>query len=292
MPCYGPLIGYYSRELNPSGKRSIVFDKMKSHSGIPIQVPCGQCIGCRLERSRVWAVRCMHEKRMHSDSAFLTLTYDNAHLPPDGSLKLRDLQLFMKRLRKERPAGLRFYACGEYGETTFRPHYHVLLLNTDFSDRKFYKNSGSGEPLYHSSELSNLWPMGHHSIGNVTFESAAYCARYILKKQTGPDSDEYYQGVTKPFVTMSRRPGIAMAWFEKYQAEAFKHDNVIVNGSPQSLNRFYDSKYEVLDPARLAVIKQARRLRAKSHKEDSTKQRLFVRERFEMLKNERFKRDV
>ena len=81
MPCYGPLTAYYSKELNPTGKRSLVFNPKASHSGVPIKLPCGQCFGCRLEHSRMWAMRCMNEKRVcNGDSSFVTLTYDDAHL--------------------------------------------------------------------------------------------------------------------------------------------------------------------------------------------------------------------
>lgn len=294
MPCYGPLTAYYSKDLNPSGKRSLIFDKQKSHSGIPVQVPCGQCVGCRLERSRIWAIRCIHEKRLHSESAFLTLTYSDENIPADGGLRKRDLQLFMKRLRKARFPGIRFYACGEYGETTLRPHYHVLLFNTDFTDKRFYKNSKSNEPLYTSKELQTLWPAGHSSIGTVTFQSAAYCARYILKKQLGPKDqvDAYYGGREKEFTVMSRRPGIGYDWFLKYQKEAYKSDSVIMNGKEVGIPRYYDTKYEGVDKKRLEMLKRLRRARARLNKEDNTKARRFVREKFETLKMDRFKRDI
>ena len=136
MPCFGPLVAYYAAEVSESGKRRLVFDKRHSHSGVKIQLPCGQCIGCRLERSRQWAIRCMHEKSLYSLSSFLTLTYDDDHLPPNGTLVKRDFQLFMKRLRWEMGDGIRFFACGEYGDGNLRPHYHALLFNVDFPDKR------------------------------------------------------------------------------------------------------------------------------------------------------------
>jgi len=101
MPCYSPITGYRSKEINPTGKRSIVFNPAKAEQrDQALQISCGQCIGCRLERSRRWAVRCMHEAQMHRYSCFLTLTYSDEFLPSDGTLVLKDFQDFMKRLRK------------------------------------------------------------------------------------------------------------------------------------------------------------------------------------------------
>ncbi|QCS36305.1 replication initiator protein [Capybara microvirus Cap1_SP_228] len=289
MPCYGPLTAYYSKDVSPTGKRPLVFDKRSSHSGIPIQIPCGQCVGCRLERSRQWAIRCMHEKLMHADAAFLTLTYSDECIPSNYSLKKRDLQLFMKRLRKVRPNGLRFFACGEYGETTFRPHYHVLLFNTYFPDQKFHKMSGQNK-LYVSAELDGIWQNGNCTIGNVTFESCAYTARYAMKKITGPAADAFYGSREPEFLVMSRRPGIGTGYYEKYADQAYRHDTVVVDGRESNIPRFYDTKFEGVDPERLAVLKSIRRKKAKLKKVDQTKRRRFDIERFELLKQEFFKR--
>lgn len=259
MPCYGPLTAYYPKR--DSGDTRLVFDPRKSETGIPIKLPCGKCIGCKLEHSRQWAIRCMHEKRMHSASAFLTLTYDNEHLPAGGTLVKRDLQLFMKRLRKQFGNGVRFFACGEYGEKSLRPHYHVLLLSADFMDRRPV-NTRSANPYYTSPLLSKLWTSGSHIIGNVDFESAAYVARYCTKKITGPKAADHYRGREPEFLVMSRRPGIGTGYLEKFKSELYAHDNCIVNGAESSLPRFYDTKYASLSDtceARLAVLKIARR---------------------------------
>lgn len=256
----------------------LVFKKSDSETGLPILVPCGKCIGCKLEHSRQWAIRCMHEKRMHTDSAFLTLTYSPANLPPGGTLVKRDLQLFMKRYRKIAGDGVRFFACGEYGEKSQRPHYHVLLLNTDFMDRRLIK-TGSEYNLYTSAVLSKLWTAGSHAIGDVNFESAAYVARYCTKKITGPKAADHYKGREPEFLVMSRRPGIGTSYIQKYQSEMYTHDNVIVNGIPSSLPRFYDTKYASLSDtceARLAVLKIARR--RKLNRVDKGTTRLRIRE--------------
>jgi hypothetical protein len=276
MPCYGPITGYYPK--SGSSNKRLVFKPQDSETGIPIKIPCGKCMGCKLERSRQWALRCMHEKRLHKDSAFLTLTYDNANLPPGGTLVVKDLQNFMKRYRKIAGTGVRFFACGEYGEKSLRPHYHVLLLNSDLNDRKLVK-SGSEYNLYASSLLSKLWTAGSHVIGDVNFESAAYVARYCTKKITGPLAKSHYGDRIPEFLVMSRRPGIGAGYVQKYNSELYAHDNCIVNGHPSSLPRFYDQKYASLNDtceARLAVLKIARR--RKIDRKDGGTTRLRIRE--------------
>lgn len=282
MPCYGPLAAYYPKAS--SGNTRLVFKKADSETGIPISVPCGKCIGCKLEHSRQWAVRCMHEKRLHQDSSFLTLTYSPRNLPPGGTLVKRDLQLFMKRLRKQFGTGVRFFACGEYGEKSLRPHYHVLLLNKDFADKRLL-STGSEYNLYASKLLSQLWTQGSHAIGDVNFESAAYVARYCTKKITGPKAASHYGGREPEFLVMSRRPGIGTGYFQKYSEEMYTHDNVIVNGVPSSLPRFYDNKYASLSDtceAKLAVLKIARR--RKLNRVDKGTTRLRIREVVTMAK--------
>ena len=151
----------------------------------PCTIPCGKCIGCRLAHSRQWAVRCVHEASLHERNCFLTLTFDDAHLPVSGSVSVRDVQLFLKRLRKAlsyQNIKIRFFACGEYGDKNLRPHYHLILFNYDFSDdRQLLRQTPYG-PLYISDFLFRLWPYGFHTIGNVTFKSCAYVARYVTKK--------------------------------------------------------------------------------------------------------------
>src|SRR4051794_29862641 len=107
MPCFRPLKGYRARVTNPdTGKRSIVFNARKGFNDLPVDLPCGQCIGCRLERSRQWAIRCSHEAKLHEENCFITLTYAPEHLPPGGTLVVKDFQDFMKRLRFEFGAGI------------------------------------------------------------------------------------------------------------------------------------------------------------------------------------------
>ena len=136
MPCFHPLTGYLARDANASGKRSIVFDpKLALGVDVKRQVPCGRCIGCRLERSRQWAMRCVHEASLYKNNCFITLTFNDYYLPKDGSLHVEHFQKFMKRLRKRFGSGVRYFQCGEYGELLRRPHYHACLFNFDFPDR-------------------------------------------------------------------------------------------------------------------------------------------------------------
>lgn len=263
MACYHPILGYRSRTVNENGKREIVFNPNDGYSDMCVQLPCGQCIGCRLERSRQWAIRCVHEASLHDQNCFITLTYSNDKLPDNGSLVLEDWQKFIKRLRKSySPKKIRYFMCGEYGERFHRPHYHACLFGFDFPDRELFR-SGS-VPLYRSSRLEGLWPFGFSSIGNVSFESAAYVARYITKKVTGDKAAEHYDGRKPEFTTMSRRPGIGSDWIEKFETDVYPFDEVIIRGGVRCMPpRFYDQAYESNPENELQFIKAARYARGK-----------------------------
>lgn len=262
MACDQPLAGYTAREFGPSGKRGITFNPTLSLTGRSFPIPCGRCMGCRLEHSRQWAVRCVHESRLWSDNIFLTLTYDDEHLPEGGTLVRRDPQLFLKRLRDRHGAGIRFYGCGEYGEKSNRPHYHLILFNFAASDKKFYKTAANGETLYTSADIGELWPDGFNVIGDVSFKSCAYVSRYVTDKMKGEAAEGHYAGRLPEFSMMSRRPGIGHGWFEKYGRHAYEWDSVIIDGREARPTRFYDGRYEVLDEKRYAKIKSVRRRKA------------------------------
>lgn len=282
MSCFGPIPAY--RPRRGSGDNRLVFDPRKSETGVKILIPCGRCTGCRLERSRQWAMRCMHEKQMHRASSFLTLTYSDANLPEGGSLSMDHYQQFMKRLRHKFGEGIRFCGCGEYGDTTRRAHYHILLLNADFGDRRFYKPSaGSGLPLYTSQELEGLWKFGQSLIGNVDFDSCAYVARYVMKKVIGDDTFDsslycFETGIVReaPFMTMSRRPGLGRSWYEKFGPHAYEWDSVVFKGVEVPPPRFYDSLR--VGPAINDNLKKKRRRKAALNRADQTLARLRVRE--------------
>lgn len=233
---------------------------------------------------------------MHTDSYFLTLTYRPEDLPPDGNLQLRDFQLFMKRLRKKYPdETIRFYMCGEYGENFSRPHYHVCLFGHAIEDLQYYKRENKFN-LYLSADMEKIWEKGFCVIGDVTFESAAYCARYITKKISGEKAEAHYKGKTPEFSTMSRRPGIGSAWFEKYGDDVYPDDFVVVNGKRCKPPKYYDKLLEKTERKfdeighlhMIDVIKLDREERGKNSP-DTTDERLKVREtiaemRFGLLK--------
>lgn len=304
MPCYHPLKAFQAVNADPSGKRSISFRAdSRDHMGdlrVPLSLPCGRCIGCRLQRSKQWAVRLMHEKSLHERSCFLTLTYDDDHLPSDHSLVLDHMQRFNKRLTKA-VGPIRFFQCGEYGPKTFRPHYHTIIFGHDFSSDRLQTNLSERQELYVSPSLQKLWPYGNHSIGDVTFESAAYCARYILTKITGDLADSHYERVLSSsgeivkvapeFVTMSRRPGIGRGWFDKFSGEVFPNDRVIVRGMEMKPPRAYDKYLEVEDAAMYAAIKDFRRKALELISPDVryyNEARLPAREEFAKLKQKTF----
>lgn len=263
MTCYHPLQGYRSKEPTESGKYHIVFNSKDGYVDLPLTVPCGQCVGCRLSRSKQWAVRCMHEASLYDRNCFITLTYNDDNLPRDKSLKLSHFQSFMKRLRRSAGSGIRFYHCGEYGPKHGRPHYHAILFNFDFSDKEYLFSPG-GEKIYRSAELERFWPYGFSSVGNVTYQSAAYVARYIMKKVVGKGAEVYYGDRKPEYTTMSRRPGIGKAWFTEFYEDVFPDDFVIVDGRKQSVPRYYDSLYEYTYPSDFESVKFKRRERNKS----------------------------
>lgn len=280
MACYHPLQAWRGRAGGPA-----VFCKPVEYPAISLTLPCGQCVGCRLERSRQWAVRMMHEASLHADNCFVTFTYDPEHLPSDLSLNKRHFQLFMKRLRK-RFGKVRFFHCGEYGETTGRPHYHAILFGFQFPDLVFYSED-RGNRVFTSAVLDELWGYGECKIGSVSFESCAYVARYIMKKVTGDLADSFYSRVSvsgelysilPEYVTMSRRPGIAYDWFQKFGNEVFPYDEVISRGFPSRPPRYYDSLLEVSEPSVFDSIKRKRIAEAAKHAEDQTPARLASRE--------------
>lgn len=260
MACYAPLRAWRGK-VQPSGKRSVVFRRSEAALPVPLDLPCGQCIGCRLERSRQWAIRCLHESQLHEESCFVTLTYSDESLPVGGSLpvyKGGDFQLFMKRLRKRVGKPIRFFACGEYGELLQRPHFHACLFGWSPEDKQVFSKSGAGHRLYKSELLDLVWQKGHTWVGDVTFESAAYVARYVLKKVTGDAKAEHYGGKVPEHVSMSRKPGLAAGWYEKFKSDVFPSDECVVRGLPLKPPKFYDKLFEKEAPRAFARLKRKR----------------------------------
>lgn len=290
MPCYHPKQGWRSLKVNPSGKRSIIFGKnnVLANRSDPIYVPCGQCIGCRLEYSRQWAIRLVHEASLYENNCFITLTYNNETIPDDWSLNKKDYQDFMKALRHAiYPKRIRFFHCGEYGEKTYRPHYHAVIFNHDFNDKVYWSNTNAG-PLYVSPTLSKLWNKGQHRIGAVTFESAAYVARYVTKKINGDNAINAYTRIDEEtgevlvvqpeYATMSRRPGIASTWYNKFKTDVFPKDFITIRGKKMFAPKYYTKALELENPKLHRTIKEKRLAHAEDQAKNNTPDRLGVRE--------------
>lgn len=302
MPCFSPLHGYKSAQTNSSGKRSVVFQKKGAFVDLPVTVPCGQCIGCRIDRSQQWATRITHEAQFHTQKVFLTLTYSEENLPEGGTLVLQHLQLFLKRLRKQSGKKIRYFACGEYGDSTDRPHYHIILFGLDFPDKRQHSKNERGDPLFVSETLDTIWGKGNCWIGAVSWSSAAYVARYVIKKVNGEKAVEHYKSVNihtgeifsrKPeFIVMSRRPGIGSEFFAKFQTDLYPSDLAIVGGKPKKVPKFYDKQLEKQSPAVHLRLKSRRTAKAKGQADNNTPERLQIREEVTRSKISTLKRKL
>lgn len=284
MPCYRPIKAYRAALKNATGRRSLVFNPRDAlpvgHPGRELEVPCGQCIGCRLERSRQWAARCIHEAQLYDQNCFITLTYSEEHLPENGSLVLKDFQDFMKRLRKRFGSGIRFFHCGEYGDQYSRPHYHACLFNFDFPDKELLRGD-----LFTSKALCELWPFGFSTVGQVTFESAAYVARYVTKKISGAEYSRVHMvngkfvPITPEYATMSRRPGIGRGWYDKFRSDVYPSDEVVLRGGKKMKPpKAYDRYFEVDNPEVMAELKLQRTTKAEEKAALESYDRLAVKE--------------
>lgn len=278
----------------------ITFQRNKSYVGAKsFPLPCGQCIGCRLDRSRDWATRLTHEAQLHKENCFLTLTYDDVHYPGHGSVDVEVVQRFMKRLRKK-VGPVRFFACGEYGENNHRPHYHILVFGHAFlADRHLWRTTQGGFPVYRSATLEKLWPMGYSEIGTVTVKSAGYVARYITKKITGEASEAHYTvdhpytgeevRIKPEFITMSNRPGIGKGWYDKYSKDAFPSDFLVIEGKKVPVPRYYKKQ---LAEEEAFLVTAKRKEAGHKRKDNNTPERLAIREELQHLRAERLKRNL
>ncbi len=296
MPCYHPMPAV---RMSDGSVRFVSRSKRGAQDSL--ELPCGQCVGCRLERSRQWAMRCLHEASLHQDNSFITLTYDDSNLPRGGSLDYSDFQNFMKRLRKRVGTKVRFYCGGEYGEERMRPHFHACLFGYDFPDKVYYKKTGSGESIYTSKLLESLWPLGLSSVGSVTFQSAAYIARYCVQKVTGDLAEAHYRVVTEDgeiidrvpeFNHMSLKPGIGKPWLEKFRTDVFPRDYVVVNGVKTKPPKYYDRLFEKEDPGSFSEIVAQRELDGYGQRllGEQSDARLAVKEQIAFARNSMLKR--
>lgn len=284
MPCYRPVPAYV-----PLSGGAIVFKEVKNSR--EIKFACGQCIGCRIEKQEMWAIRCYAESKMHDQNCFVTLTYNEENFPQYGSLNYDHFQLFMKRLRR-RVGAVRFFMCGEYGEELERPHYHALFFGLDFADKVKANAIRSNHDIYRSPMLEDLWPHGFSSIGEVNYATARYCATYTTKKITGERAVSHYSRVdpstgeivqlVPEFAHMSLRPGIGFSWLEKYWRDLYTvHDKFILDGKKKKIPRYFDKKMDELVPLLMDDIEFRRFQKAEVHASEQTRDRLAVREKVE-----------
>lgn len=302
MPCYHPLRAFIGP--GDGNKRRVRFRFFLGSE--ETRLPCGQCIGCRLDYSRDWAMRLMHELQLHPYAWFLTMTY--REVPEDGSVHKEHVQLFNKRVREAffrgTDQGFRFFAVGEYGEQTWRPHYHGIYFGLPLSDLVLYKETPGGK-LYNSPQMEKLWGHGYLTVSPVSWEACAYVARYVTKKVNGERKDDHYRRVnpatgevtwlTPEFALMSRRPGLGKGWFDRYQEDVYPDDFVVVGGRKRGPPpRFYDKKLEAVDLDLFQLVKEARLERAQSEKvqANSTPARLAVRETVAQARLNLRKRDL
>lgn len=341
MPCYKPLmaVDVGTRE---NGKKVLkflkgqTFDALKHTDERIIPINCGQCIGCRLERSKQWATRCVFEANFHDHNCFITLTFNDKHLNVNQTLVKRDFQLFMKRLRKlidtkkydpktntyvkrDIPLSkqkiqhtIKYFHCGEYGSKGQRPHHHACLFNFDFEDKKLWQVR-DGIRLYRSAQLEETWPYGFCTIGQVTFQSAAYIARYVMKKWNKDNlskeelynemlnsKDAHYQGRLPEYISMSKgrrtkekkSRGIGAEWFYKYKdTDIYNWDQIILsNGVKLKSPRYYDKIFDEIDPVRYSIIKEERIKKAKQNP-DKGLLRLKVKEKIKLSQIKKLRRE-
>lgn len=246
----------------------------KGYVDLRVTVACGQCVGCRVDRTQDWTTRIVHEASLHDLNQFVTLTYDDRSVPAGETLIKKHFQDFMKRLRKSVDFKVRYFAVGEYGENLGRPHYHAVLFGIDFADKRPHSKNDQGDQLFTSESLDKLWGHGYCFLGEVSVQSAAYVAKYCIKKVNGSMAAFHYGSRAPEFAVMSLKPGIGSGWFEKYQSDVYPSDFVVLRGRKRSPPRFYD---EQIDPEQLRVIKADRLRKAAKYRSEQTPQRLRAR---------------
>lgn len=270
--CTNLIRGWRSRERNPqTGRRGIVYAFRKGLQDRPETVPCGQCMECRLKASRETALRCVHEASLHGQqNCVITLTYATENLPSFGSIEPSHAVKFIKDLRaREQYAakkegrlarGFKTYGCAEYGEKRGRPHYHIILFGWTFEDQIEERH----QPGYYTSDiLTTVWARGQTQIMDLTFESAAYVARYITKKLTGPRKEEYGNKLPEQTVCVTQK-GLGKEWYKEWKEDIYNGDRVYrstrdgrrIGMAPP---KYYDRRYEIENQDQYEKIKEQRK---------------------------------
>lgn len=311
MTCYHPITCVYPSLPDDEGKKRLLFSLPEGYAfdgplvykkidpdiieGYQIKIPCGRCIGCRLDYSRHWAIRSYHEAFMHNANCFVTLTFNDKYLPNDNSVHKDFIQRWLKRFRKYYGDGIRYMLCGEYGSKKGRPHYHLVLYGFDFDDKYVYSER-RGNLYYRSPSLEKIWTLpgcsesaGFSVIGECTFESSAYVARYVTKKVFGSSSKKHYSGREPEFMLMSRMPGLGNEFFNRYYHDMFNTGFVLLpNKFKAPIPRYYVSLLEKTDKELFDCYKldKLQNLYNNLFNEDihSTRERLLAREELKKVK--------
>lgn len=265
MACHYPIAAWRALEPNKdTGKYPVVFSPPKHirKEAESLNLPCGKCVGCRADQAMMWSIRAYHESTSHLANSFLTLTYDDDHLPWDGKISKPDLQNFFKRMRHHYK--LRYIACGEYGELTRRPHYHAIIFGQDFDEAGFC--SRLDENSYTNSFLEKTWGLGHVMVAPCNLASIMYVCGYVNKKIGDVDT----------FSLASRRPYIGHDWLKRYSDDIRRTGCVVISGRkfvvPQ---RYLDADWEGIDDvkAQRKAFAKAKTLKAKPLWEARSKER-------------------
>lgn len=260
--CLSPIKAHRTIDGN------IQFTAKDSHT--ELFLPCGQCIGCRLNHAESWAIRMTHEAQLHDQNCFITLTYNDENLPPNGSLNYDHVTKFIKKLRKvlsKTQYKIKYYRVGEYGENLSRPHYHLILFGFDFSAKLRYHGeenehihwrTKNGNKYYVSTLLSKLWGVGHAELGEVNYNTCMYVAKYITKKVNGRQKTAHYGGLEQEKASMSKKEAIGKQWLQQYWSDIYPHDHCIHNSKKLKVPKYYDKWLEKNNPTLYGQIKQNR----------------------------------
>lgn len=297
MTCFSPITLYKSK-AGPdkvTGRWPLV-PASDGYIDRPVEVACGYCVGCRLERARSWALRLYHEGMYHEDAYFLTFTYEDEHIKYGNevpTLVKDDLQKFWKRLRKHyKKVKIKYFACGEYGDDTMRPHYHAIVFGFNIPDLVLWRRDIDTGATYTSCLLDGIWKLGRVIVGAVTPKSTAYVARYTIKKQYGVRAKGYYDelGIEPEFVCMSK--GIGKRFYEDYRDDVYL-DDLMVHPDGKGKSRppkYYDKLEAELHPEAMKAIIKLREDVARKFDPNKTKKRLEVREKLRLSHQKKLKR--
>lgn len=264
MACYHPLVAVKFSMSDTQWKVIGSFDQSDVSNisfAKTMMVPCGHCIGCRLDHSRKWANRMALEKETYEKAMFVTLTYDNEHLPvcytyndvEFGTLVKKDVQDFLKRLRRKLDKHISYYLSGEYGDHTERPHYHAIIFGLGIEDLPDAKEEGRnefGNIWLRSDWLEGIWQNGRVCVSDANWQCMAYVSRYVTKKVIGGDVRSHqFLGRINEFAIMSKRPAIGLTWLlehaDKIEDDRLTHISIPGKGSVKIPKYFFDKAEEM-----------------------------------------------